>query len=118
MNLISWIKRRVFRLDDASARYQQALASANKHDLSAALAGYTAVIDMENTPPDLRAMALYNRSVVYTTTGCDAQAIADLELVLELPGAAANVKVEARRKLLRMKRSSERADDRSSQGNS
>jgi hypothetical protein len=63
-------------------------------------------------------MALYNRSVVYTTTGRDPQAVDDLERILELPGAAANVRLESRRKLLRMKRSSERANDRSSQGNS
>ena len=83
------------------------MKEANLHHNEAALANYTAVIDGADTPPDLRAMALYNRAVVYAATNNDSQAVDDLETLLEMAGAAPNVKTEARRKLVRMRRSSD-----------
>jgi hypothetical protein len=105
---------RILHCGDAFSRYRRALANANKHDQQAALAADTAVIDMKNAPPICGPMALDNRSVVYTAAHHDTQAISDLEQLLKMPGAAAQVSVEARRKLVRMKRTSERADERPS----
>jgi hypothetical protein len=90
--------------------YKRGMAGANSHDHTAALADYSAVIDMADAPADIRAMALYNRSVVHTANHNEDQAIRDLEQLLEMPAAAAKVKTEARRKLLRMQRSTERSE--------
>jgi hypothetical protein len=90
--------------------YKRGMSSANLHDHPAALAHYTAVIEMADAPADIRAMALYNRSVVYTANHDEAQAVRDLEQLLEMPAASAKVKTEARRKLLRMERNTQRAD--------
>jgi hypothetical protein len=88
------------------------MANAKRHAHDAALADYTAVIEMPGTPADIRAMALYNRSVVYTASHHDSQAVDDLEQLLEMDGAAANVRTEARRKLVRIQRSSDRLEER------
>ncbi len=90
--------------------YKRGLARANEHDIQGALADYSAVIDMDAAPADIRAMALYNRSVVHGANHDDPQAVRDLEMLLEMPAASATVKTEARRKLLRMQRTSERTD--------
>ncbi len=87
------------------------MIKAKLRDHASAIADYTSVIDMEDAPADIRAMALYNRSIVYTAIHSDSQAIYDLERLLEMEGATANVRNEARRKLVRIQRSSDRLDD-------
>ena len=71
------------------------MALANEHDRTAALADYTAVIEMPYSPADIRAMALYpDRSIVYATSHDDANAIRDLRKILETSRAAANVQLK------------------------
>ncbi|WP_146447743.1 hypothetical protein [Bythopirellula polymerisocia] len=65
---------------------------------------------MADAPASIRTMALYNRALVYCATSCGVQAVEDLQKVLEMPGASEQVRTEARRKLVRMQRSSNRAD--------
>lgn len=92
--------------------YQRGMLRAKLHNHDAALADYTAVIEMADAPANLQAMALYNRSLVYTAKDDNSRAIQDLELLLAMPAAAPNVKTEARRKLLRMDRSADRLEER------
>jgi len=94
------------------------MIKAKLRNRESAVADYTAVIDMPGAPADVRAMALYNRSLVYSAMHKDSKAIGDLEMLLELEGAAANVRTEARRKLVRMRRSSDRLEQRSANGES
>lgn len=82
---------------------------AKLHMDQAALTDYTAVIDMAGVAADLRSMALYNRALVYHTTGSEADAIDDLNKILDMADACGRVKTEARRKLLRMERALTRA---------
>jgi hypothetical protein len=110
MTFFDWFKGNFSQRKRAMAIYRRGLARANEHDVKGALADYSAVIEMDDAPADIRAMALYNRSVVHGANHDDVQAIGDLEMLLEMPAASAAVKTEARRKLLRMQRSSERAD--------
>ncbi len=110
MKLLNLILGRWSRRRQAMALYQRAMAIANEHDRTAALADYTAVIEMPYSPADIRAMALYNRSIVYATSHDDANAIRDLRKILETSRAAANVQLEARRKLLRMELAASRID--------
>jgi tetratricopeptide (TPR) repeat protein len=110
MKILNLVFGRWSHRQQALALYQRAMAFANKHDHDAALADYTAVIEMASAPADIRAMSLYNRSVVYSATHNDEQAIRDLQKVLETSGAAANVRLEAKRKLVRMDRAANRSD--------
>ncbi len=114
MKFAGWIKGQLFHRNKAMFRYKRGMARAKLHELEAALTDYTAVIEMPEASAEIRAMALYNRSIVYTANHNDSQAIGDLEALLEMAGAAANVKLEARRKLVRMQRMTERAEERSS----
>ncbi len=112
MNLIEWLRGKCSKKFQAGLIYRRGLLKAKLHDNQAALADYTAVIEMDEAPDDLRAMALYNRSVVHLAQHQQAAAIGDLEELLGIPQAAANVKIEARRKLVRMQRTTDRATDR------
>lgn len=76
----------------------------------AAIADYSTVIEMKNTPTDIRAMALYNRALVHNAAANPCEAIADLNQVLEMAGIAENIKTEAHRKLVRMARATKRTD--------
>jgi hypothetical protein len=55
-------------------------------------------------------MALYNRALILWSAGDEQQAIKDLQRVLEISGASEQVKTEARRKLLRIERTTEREE--------
>jgi hypothetical protein len=112
MNLFDWMRGKCSKKFQAGLIYRRGMLKAKLHDNQAALADYTAVIEMDEAPGELRAMALYNRSVVHLAQHHEAEAIGDLEELLKLPQAAANVKTEARRKLLRMQRTTDRAADR------
>lgn len=81
-------------------------AKAGRH--RAAIDDYTAVLDMPDVPPNVLAMAQYNRALVYCAVADEAHAIHDLHAILGAPHAPEPVKIEARRRLLRMDRSSER----------
>lgn len=85
---------------------------AKLHKNQSAIADYTAVVDMRAAPADIRAMALYNRALVYHAMAYGSEAIDDLNDVLEMADVAENIKTEARRKLVRMQRTSNRTDAR------
>lgn len=112
MQLFNWLKGRLSHRSQAMWLYRQGMLKAKLRDHASAVAAYTTVIDMADAPEALRAMALYNRSLVYLAGDNEGEAKSDLERLLEMAGAAANVKTEARRKLLRMQRTSDRIDER------
>ena len=112
MKLFGWIKATVSHQSKAMRLYRRGMLKAKLHDHEAALAHYTAVIEMADAPANLRSMALYNRSLVYTAKEDNPKAIQDLETLLDMPAAAPNVKTEARRKLVRMDRTADRLEQR------
>ena len=66
---------------------------------------YTATISMSGVPPDVKAMALFNRALILAADGENLSAIADLNVVLAI--AETQTKSEPRRrKLVRMDRNS------------
>lgn len=83
------------------------MARANKHDHAGAIQDYSSAVATSDVPPDVKAMALYNRAMVYAASGDIAHAVDDLNAVLAMPQALAHVKTEARRKLVRMQRRSD-----------
>jgi regulator of sirC expression with transglutaminase-like and TPR domain len=104
MNIYHWLTDRFSPRGKALSLYQRGMARARKHDHQGAIADYTATIDIPATPPDVRAMALYNRALVYDAVDEESLAIEDLNLILTMPAAHANVKTEAKRKLVRIER--------------
>lgn len=84
------------------ALYRRGMAKAEKHDHRGALEAYDAAIKIADSPADVRAMALYNRALVYAAVGEDGKATADLELVLAMEESFINIKTMAKQKLARM----------------
>ncbi len=80
------------------------MAKARNHDPNGAIDDYTLAIDMPNALPNVKAMALYNRALVYAAAGDRPKAIADLNVVLAMTEQLTEIKTEARRKLVRMQR--------------
>jgi hypothetical protein len=111
MKFLNWLKGKLSHRNKAMWLYRRGMLKAKLRDHRAAIADYTTVIDMADATDSLRAMALYNRSLVHAAVNQMPQAMDDLRSLLELPGATGNVKTEARRKLLRMGRTSDRADE-------
>ena len=109
MNVVSWIKGIFSTHGSAISLYRRGMAKAKKRDPMGAIEDYTASIDSQDVPADVKAMALYNRALVYAADGQTAKAIHDLNVVLEMRESLPTIKTEARRKLLRMKRSSEKS---------
>lgn len=79
------------------------MAHANQHNDKSAMTSYTEVIELQDVPEDVRAMALYNRAILHVTNKNYPQAQADLNAILAFPGTLHQIKTAARQKLERMK---------------
>ena len=112
MNIFDWFKSRMPSQYRAMWLYRRGMMCAKLHKNQAAIADYSAVIDMADVPAGIRAMALYNRALVYHAMASESGAIDDLRKILEMADAAEHIKTEARRKLVRMERSSGRVEAR------
>lgn len=88
----------------ATTLYKRGMQRASDRDLEGAIADYTEVIEMGKAPTDLKAMALMNRALAFSRSGDDEEARSDLDKVLAMPDAGAQVKAAATEKLHRMKR--------------
>ncbi|MBC8868408.1 MAG: hypothetical protein H8E44_03270 [Planctomycetes bacterium] len=104
MRLVKWLKSRCSNRGRCLWLYNQAMAKAKKHDRKGAIDDYTDTIDMRDVPPDVKAMALYNRALVHTAVTHNPQAIDDLNAILAMAEPLDNVKTAARQKLVRMER--------------
>jgi hypothetical protein len=106
MNVFHWLIGHISNRRKALSLYQRGMTKAKKHDEQGAIVDYTATIESPHAPADVRAMALFNRALVYAAAAENAKATEDLDVVLAMPAAPTNIKTEARRKLLRMHRRS------------
>ena len=77
-----------------------------KRDHQGAIDDYTRAIGIPEAPADVKAMALYNRALVFAAARQQPQATEDLDTILATQGALPIVKTEARRLLVRMQRRS------------
>jgi tetratricopeptide (TPR) repeat protein len=82
--------------------YKEGLTRAEKQDSEGAMIAYTSAIDRAGAPNDIRAMALYNRALLFAAAGNTKLALADLREVIELPILQRDVKVAARRRIDRL----------------
>ena len=107
MNLIRWIKSWLTHRGKALSLYRTGMAKANKRDYHGAIADYSAAIRAPDIPIDVKAMAIYNRSLAYTAINEDEKAAEDLAAMLEMPGLSENIKSKARQRRERIKRRDE-----------
>lgn len=110
MRLFTWLKGRSSVRERGLQLYKQGMVKAKEHDHEGAIDDYTATIDMQGIPPDVQAMALYNRAVVHAAVGSNPNAVDDLNAVLAMIEPLANVKMAARQKLARMERRGGKTD--------
>jgi len=110
MNFFRRIAGRFTARGRALAQVDQGMICANNNESDNAIKHYTDVVNSLETPGDVKAMALFNRALVYTTIGKERQATEDLKAVLRTPGTIAKIKKSASDKLVRMQRKLERED--------
>lgn len=104
MNLLSWLLSSFSVRHKALWNYKRGMARAKMRDHEGALTNYTAAIDSKHVPDDVKAMALYNRALVYVAAGDDPKGVDDLDSVLAMDGGMmiVNVKTLAKQKLDKM----------------
>jgi predicted TPR repeat methyltransferase len=76
---------------------------AKGHDHKGAIDQYTAAIELEDVPGDVKAMAIFNRGLAHMAAGDFGKSVEDLEEVLVMDKAPENVKTMARHKLVKRK---------------
>lgn len=105
MNLLSWLQSSFSVRHKALWNYKRGMARAKRRDHEGALANYTAAIDSTDVPDGVKAMALYNRALVYVAAGDVSKSVDDLDSVLEMEGemVIVNVKTMALQLLDKMK---------------
>jgi tetratricopeptide (TPR) repeat protein len=108
MDLLTWVRSHLSPKYRANSLYRRGMARAKAGRHEAAIDDYTEVIDLTNVDPNIKATALYNRALVYSALSKTPAAIIDLQQILAMDAVSETVKTEARRKVLRMGRSSDR----------
>jgi hypothetical protein len=78
------------------------LARDKKKDSSGAMVAYSSVIELDDAPEDVRAMALYNRALLFAALGDRSKAATDLTAIMAMPVSVPGVTVAARRRLERL----------------
>jgi hypothetical protein len=86
--------------------YKRGMRKAHHHDHPGAILDYTSAIQMPDIPSDLKAMALFNRAMVYAASNEESKAISDLRMLIAMRETPSEVRTEAKRKLARMDRRS------------
>ena len=112
MNIYDWIVGCFSNRQKALAIYKRGVAKARRHDHRAAIDDYTSAIGVSGVPDDVKAMALYHRALAHVAIDDTCRGAEDLDDVLEMPNAPAQIKTEAVRKLARMQQRAERTEQR------
>jgi tetratricopeptide (TPR) repeat protein len=109
MSFMRWFRSKFTSRGKALWHYRQGMELANEQNHQEAIEAYSFVIEMRGGPPDVQAMARYNRALVYATLGDQTTAIGDLEVVLSMRQALPEIKAAARQRLHRMQRQTDRS---------
>ena len=100
----------------ATTVYKRGMEKADQRDWEGAIVEYSAVIEMDGAPGDVKAMALFNRAIAYSHAKDDSRAESDLQRVLSFDAATTQVKTAARERIKRMAKYRQRQQG-SQQGN-
>jgi hypothetical protein len=93
-------------------RMRQAMEHAHAKRPTEAIAIYDSLLSSKGTSATVRARALFNRALAYSSLKEDAKAIVDLEKAATMPGAPENVVTAARNQLVRVRNRVQRVHDR------
>ena len=110
MALFKWLKSKLTSRSHADWLYRRGMARAIAGQTESAIDDYRTVTETPEAEPRIRAMARYNLALLLYAVGEVKQAQDELNRVLEDVGAPERVKTEARRKILRVLRASERSE--------
>lgn len=102
MGVIQWLFGGRSARSVALSRYKRGLRCIKKNDPHGAMENFTAAIDAPDAPDDLRAMALYNRALLFAALDEYSAAVDDLNAVLAMADPVREIKLAARRRLDRM----------------
>jgi tetratricopeptide (TPR) repeat protein len=108
MNILSRLTGLLSKSGRGEDSLQQAMKTAKDGHPAEAIAIYTRLIDSKGHTADLRARALFNRALAYSSLKDDERAEADLAQVLTVPNLAENVQIAARSQLARVRKRTER----------
>lgn len=111
MSVTNWIKSLLSHRGKALQQYRSGMAKAKKGDYAGAISDYTASLRATEIPPDVKAMALYNRALAHSAIGENGKAADDLAVVLGMPGLPDNIKIAAGQRRERIRRRSADADN-------
>jgi len=84
--------------------YKRGLARTDDDDPKGAMSDFTAAIEALDAPMDVKAMALYNRALLFAAANEIPKAVDDLQAVLAMVAPLRDVKLAAKRRLDRMQR--------------
>lgn len=104
MNIAKWWTSRFTIRGRALAQVRKGIECARSNDMENAVKFYTESIHSSETPMDVKATALFNRALIYNSTGKDPQAKVDLNQILAMKDALPEMKTAARQRLVRMQR--------------
>jgi hypothetical protein len=90
--------------------YRLGLARDKKGDPDGAMAAYSSAISLDDAPDDVKAMALYNRALLFAAQGDQSMAAADLNAIMDMPTSVRGVTDAAKRRLDRLQRRQDAAD--------
>lgn len=103
MAIWTWLANRFTERGRAIILFHRGKSRANKRDDAGAIEDYSAALQMPQLPADIRALALYNRALVWIASGENAQGSSDLNQILAMDVFHSNVKTMARQALMRIK---------------
>lgn len=108
MSFIRWVQSWLSHRGHALAKYRSGVKKAGKHEYQGAIADYTDVIEEDDTPEDLKTMAIYNRALSYSAINEVEKAAHDLDTVLSMPGVSQRVKTAVLRRQERIRQRAEK----------
>ncbi len=101
MNVFHWFVSLFTQKGKAMSLYRSGMRLAKEHDYQAAIDEYTAAIELDGAPADVKGMALFNRGLAQMAAGNFGKSVEDLEKVVAMDDAPENVKTMARHKLVK-----------------
>jgi len=104
MGLLNLLKSWFSQRGRAMSHYRSGMDKAKKDDFSGAILEYSACMESPGIPPDVTAMALYNRALAYSAIDENVKAADDLTAVLKLPGLPDKIKTAASQRKERIRR--------------
>lgn len=108
MNPLAWLQGMFSSRQKSLGRYRSGMEKSKKKDYAGAVEDYGAVIAAKDVPDDVKAMAVYNRSLAYDALGRHDEAAKDLDAMLSMPHVPERVKNEAALRRERLKKRAER----------